>query len=68
MEKALLWLNGKKAVLLSIASAVLSYAVATGLVDAQLAALLQTVLSVLAGGAVFATKDMLGKNLLGFRK
>jgi hypothetical protein len=57
-EKILTWLNGKKSTILAISAAVLSYCVAGGLIDPQLGALLQTILSILTGGAVFETKRL----------
>lgn len=59
MLKAVLsWLEGKKSTILAICAAVLSYLVAGGAIDAQLGALLQTVLSILTGGAVYATQKL----------
>ena len=63
-------LDGKKSTILAISAVLLSYAVASGLIDANLGALLQTILSIISGGAVYATKDMspLGANKLKLRK
>jgi len=52
------WLEGKKALILSISAAVLSYAVAGHLINPDLGALLQTILSILGGGAVYATNKL----------
>lgn len=60
MTNILEWLDGKKAIILGIASAVLSYAVASQLITAELGALLQTIISILAGGAVIASNRILG--------
>ena len=68
MEKILLFLDGKKSTILAISSVVLSYLVASGILDAQLGAALQTIISILAGGAVYATSDLKGSNKLGFKK
>lgn len=68
LEQLLLWLDGKKSTILAICGAVNSYLVAGKLITAELGALVQTILSILAGGAVYATKDMLGANRLGIKK
>ena len=54
----LTWLDGKKSTILAISSAILSYAVATNLIHSDLGALLQTVISILAGGAIIATNKL----------
>lgn len=57
--KAILyWLDGKKSVILAICAAILSYLVAANMMDAQLGALIQTILSILTGGAVYATSSL----------
>lgn len=56
--KVLQFLDGKKAVILGCCSAVLSYLVAGQLIDANLGALLQTIISLLTGGAVIATNKL----------
>jgi hypothetical protein len=61
MEKILTLLDGKKAIILAICSAILSYLVASGTIKADLGALIQTVLSILAGGAAAYTPIALGK-------
>lgn len=61
-------LNGKKAVILSISALLLSYLVTAGVLEPSLGTLLQSILSILGGGAVYATKDMLGANKLKLRK
>jgi hypothetical protein len=61
MENLLKFLDGRKAVILSICAAILSYLVAGGIIDANLGALIQTILSILAGGAVIMTDKTLGK-------
>lgn len=68
MQALLTWLDGKKALIVSILSLINSYLVAVNLYDAALGTLVQSILSLLAGGAVVATKDMLGSNKLGIRK
>jgi hypothetical protein len=62
MENILTFLDGKKAILLGICSAILSYLVASSLISADLGALIQTILSILAGGAVYASNKTLGRN------
>ena len=68
MQSLLEWLDGKKSTILLIASAINTYCMAGGLYNTQLGALIQTILSVLAGGAKLVTADMQGQNRLGFRK
>ena len=55
---ALQALQGKKAYILAIFTAINSYAVAAGIYDANVGALINTILSILAGGAVVATNKM----------
>lgn len=64
------YLDGKKAVILSISALVLSYLVTAGVLEPSLGTLLQSILSILGGGAVYATKDMSlgGQNRLKLRK
>jgi len=64
------WLDGRKAKILAISAVCISYSVASGLIDANLGALLQTIISILAGGAIAATSDMKvgGANRLKLRK
>lgn len=52
------FLDGKKSTILAITAAILSYAVAGNIIDADLGALLQTILSILGGGAVYATNKL----------
>ena len=54
----LTWLDGRKSVILSISAAVLSYCVAGHLISTELGALLQTIISILGGSAVYATNRM----------
>jgi hypothetical protein len=68
MEKLLTFLDGKKSVILAIIAAILSYMVASNVISASLGALFQTIISLLAGGAVYATNDLNGANKLGFKK
>lgn len=58
IAQALGYLQGKKAVIMAILTAINAYAVAVNLYDAQLGALIATILSILAGGAVLATTKM----------
>lgn len=58
LHSILTFLDGKKSTLMAILAAVFSYAVATDLITPDLGALLQTILSILAGGAVFATNKL----------
>ena len=68
IELILNFLDGKKSTILAISAVVISYAVASGLIEASLGALLQTIISILGGGAVYATSDLRGANKLGIRK
>lgn len=68
MEKVLNFLDGKKAIILAICGAILSYLVAGDVITPNLGALIQTILSILGGGAVYATNDLNGANKLGFKK
>ena len=61
VAKLLAFLDGKKAAILAITSAINAYAVATGLYDANLGALVGTILSILTGGAFIATPKMMGR-------
>ena len=68
MENILNYFDGKKTTILAITAAIISYLVATGLITAELGALLQTIISLLAGGAVVATNRVLGyRNKFGER-
>lgn len=60
MEKLLTFIDGYKTYILAIASAVISYLVASGIITADLGSLLQTIVSILAGGAVIASNKVLG--------
>lgn len=67
-ETFLTWLDGKKMVIVAIGSAILSYCVSTNLITADLGSLLQSILSILAGGALIATNNVLGtRNTAGVR-
>ncbi len=46
------WLEGKKTIIIAIAALIISYLVTTGFFSAALGTLFQTILSLLAGGAV----------------
>lgn len=59
MEKVLLFLDGKKTYVLAIVSAVNSFLVASGVYTAELGVLIQTIASILAGGAKYQT-DVIG--------
>jgi len=58
IHSILTWLDGKKSTILAIVSAIISYAVAASYLKADLGALLQTVVSILAGGAIVATNKL----------
>lgn len=58
MQSILVWLDGKKAYILAISAAINSYLVAAGIYEASLGALLQTILSILGGGAMVATTKL----------
>jgi hypothetical protein len=60
LNDILTFLDGKKAIIFGIASAVLSYLVAGSIIDKELGALIQTILTLLSGGAVYATNQVLG--------
>jgi len=67
-EKILTFFDGRKAMILSIVSAILSYLVAGNKITPELGALLQTIASVVFGGAVYATNVVLGsRNKFGER-
>jgi len=68
MQAILTWLDGKKSIILAICAPVVTYLMATHLITLDLGALIQTILSILAGAAKIATNDMQGDNKLGFRK
>lgn len=61
LEQLLWWLNGKKAVLLAVASAINSYAVSTSIIAPELGSLIQTLLSIVFGGAAIATQQAVVK-------
>ena len=50
MNEVILFLDGKKTYILAIVSAINSFLVASGVYTADLGALIQTILSILAGG------------------
>lgn len=58
LTQVLTWLDGKKSTILAICAAILSYLVASQLITANLGALLQTILSILTGGAVVASNKL----------
>lgn len=58
VNKVLTWLDGRKSTILSISAAILSYCVAGGFISPELGALLQSILSILAGGAIIATNKL----------
>lgn len=57
-QTILQFLAGKKAYILSISAAILSYLVAGDIINANLGALIQTILSILGGGAMIATNKL----------
>lgn len=59
MEKILTYLAGKKTYLLAIISAVNAYLVAAQAYTPELGALVQTIISIVAGGAKYQT-DIMG--------
>ena len=61
MEKLLEFIDGRKTTILAIASAICAYTVASGLITAELGALIQTIISIIAGGAVIASNRVLGR-------
>ena len=68
LEQILQFLDGRKAILLAVVGLVIGYLTATNVLDAQLGALILSVLNVLAGGAVVATNKVLGhRNFEGRR-
>jgi hypothetical protein len=58
LKAILTWLDGKKSTIMAIGSVLISYAVAANMIDANLGAMLQTIISILTGGAVVATKTL----------
>jgi hypothetical protein len=55
LKSVLFWLDGKKSTILAICALVLSYLVSMGVITADLGTLLQAILSVITGGAVYGT-------------
>lgn len=55
------YLQGKKTMLVAIAQALNTYAMAAGYVDAQLGGLIASIILILAGGAVVATNQLGGR-------
>jgi len=53
-----MWLEGKKTILVGCLSAVNSYLVAASMYDANMGALIQSLLLAVSGGAVYATVRM----------
>lgn len=62
MNDFLIWLDGKKAYLLAIFSAINSFLVASNLYDANVGVLIQTILSIIAGGAKLHTDNAITYN------
>lgn len=58
MREILYYLAGKKTYILAIASAVNAYVVAVGIITPELGALIQTIVSIVAGGAKYQTEVM----------
>lgn len=56
-QELILFLDGKKAILSQLLSAVVVYLMATGIVDGLLGALLQSFILILTGGAVIVTNN-----------
>ena len=54
------YLEGKKTVILAILAPIIAYAVAIHGISPELGALLQTIISVLAGGAAYGTVKLAG--------
>jgi cytochrome b subunit of formate dehydrogenase len=52
------FLDGKKTYIIAIASAIIVYLMTGNLISDNLGALLQTIMSILAGGAVIATNRL----------
>ena len=61
MENLLIWLDGKKMVIGQIISTIIVYLMATGVINAELGALLQSILAVLGIGAVYQSNRVLGR-------
>ena len=61
MKNLLIYLDGKKAIILTIAGLILNYLIVVETLDAKLGALILGVLNLLAGGTVIATNKVLGK-------
>jgi hypothetical protein len=58
MTKFLTFLDGKKSVIMSILALVVVYLMQSGVISDNLGLLIQSILSVLTGGAVVATKKL----------
>lgn len=58
LYKILEFLDGKKAPILAVSSAIISYLVAGKVIEASLGALFQTIISILGGGAVYASNRL----------
>lgn len=68
MQQVLSWLDGRKAIIYGILSLVFSFLVTVHKMSPELGTLLQSIITLLGGGAHKATEDMLGANKLGLRK
>jgi len=68
LEKILNWLDKKNSVILSIASLIIVFLMKDGTISQNLGLLFQGILSILTGGAVYATNNLNTTNSLGIRK
>jgi len=55
------WLDGKKSIISGLISVVNSYLVTAGLYDASIGSLIQSLVLILTGGAVYQTNVLKGK-------
>ena len=60
MYTFLLWLDGKKAILASLAQVANTYALAAGLIDMNMSVLISSVIGIVTGTAVVASNQVLG--------
>ncbi|MFA5014820.1 MAG: hypothetical protein WC549_04705 [Actinomycetota bacterium] len=68
MDKLLQFLDGRKTYILAISGLIIGYLSTANIIDGKLATLILSILNVIAGGAVVATDQVLGRrNISGVR-
>ena len=62
IEKILLWLDGRKALLGGVLNAINAYLISAGVIDANLGGLIATIILILTGAGVIVTNNAVKNN------